>query len=161
MARGCIPSFGPAPRAYFGGDDTVADGGELILYAPGVCARYPRRMAARSARWDSTAGHTLLAHPEAWQPHGVSPLALTLGVLIKGDAPMIDGREAPRIHVRLATGMSSDECRALDVGYEDPDQVAREIEAAPADVIDEDRLVMHNAGSVLWRFRSANGQSES
>ena len=74
---------------------------------------------------------------------------------------MIDGREAPRIQVRLATGMSPDECRALAVGYEDPDQVAREIEAAPADVIDDDRLVMHNAGSVLWRFRSANGQNQS
>lgn len=154
------PELWTGAKGVFRGDDTVADGGELVLYAPGV-----REISAAHGRAIRQVGlhgwPYLLAHPEAWQPHGVSPLALTLGVLIKGDAPMIDGREMPRIDVRLATGISPDECRALDVGYEDPDQVAREIEAAPPDVIDDDRLVMHNAGSVLWRFRSTNGQNQS
>lgn len=154
------PELWTGAKGVFRGDDTVADGGELVLYAPGV-----REISANHGRAISRVGlhgwPYLLAHPEAWQPHGVSPLALTLGVLIKGDAPMIDGRETPRIDVRLATGLAPDECRALDVGYEDPDQVAREIEAAPPDVIDDNRLVMHNAGGILWRHRSPNGHKAS
>ena len=154
------PELWTGAKGVFRGDDTVADGGELVLYAPGV-----REISATHGRAISRVGlhgwPYLLAHPEAWQPHGVSPLSLTLGVLIKGDAPMVDGRETPRIDIRLATAIPPDECRALDVGYEDPDQVAREIEAAPPDVIDDDRLVMHNAGSILWRYQSANGQNES
>ena len=154
------PELWTGAKGVFRGDDTVADGGELILYAPGV-----REISAAHGRAIRQVGlhgwPYLLAHPEVWQPHGVSPLALTLGVLIKGDAPMVDGRETPRIDVRLATAIPPDECRALAVGYEDPDQVAREIDAAPADVIDDDRFVMHNAGSVLWRYRSANGQTEA
>ncbi len=150
------PELWTGAKGVFRGDDTVADGGELVLYAPGV-----REISAAHGRAIRQVGlhgwPYLLTHPEAWQPHGVSPLALTLGVLIKGDAPMIDGRETPRIDVRLATAIPPDECRALNVGYENPDVVAREIDAAPADVIDGDRLVMHNAGSVLWRYRSANG----
>ena len=154
------PELWTGAKGVFRGDDTVADGGELVLYAPGVSEISATH--GRAIRQVGLHGWPyLLAHPETWQPHGVSPLALTLGVLIKGDAPMVGGRETPRIDVRLATGLSPDECRALDVGYEDPDQVAREIETAPADVIDDDRLVMHNAGSILWRYRSANGQSDS
>ncbi len=154
------PELWTGAKGVFRGDDTVADGGELVLFAPGV-----RGISAAHGRAIGRVGlhgwPYLLAHPEVWQPHGVSPLALTLGVLIKGDAPMVDGRETPRIDVRLATSLSLDECRALDVGYESPDAVAREIDAAPADAIDGDRLVMHNAGSVLWRYRSANGASAS
>jgi nickel-dependent lactate racemase len=154
------PELWTGAKGVFRGDDAVADGGELVLYAPGV-----REISATHGRAIRQVGlhgwPYLLAHPQAWQPHGVSPLALTLGVLIKGDAPLVDGRERPRIDVRLATAIPPDECRALDVGYEDPDQVAREIDAAPADVIDDDRFVMHNAGSVLWRCRSSNGQSAS
>ena len=154
------PELWTGAKGVFRGDDTVADGGELVLYAPGV-----REISATHGRAIRQVGlhgwPYLLAHPEVWQPHGVSPLALTLGVLIKGDAPLVDGCETPRIDVRLATAIPPDECRALAVGYESPEEVAREIEAAPADTIHEDRLVMHNAGSVLWRHRSPNGQSAS
>ncbi len=154
------PELWTGAKGVFRGDDTVADGGELVLYAPAV-----REISANHGRAISQVGlhgwPYLLAHPEAWQPHGVSPLALTLGVLIKGDAPLVNGRETPRIDVRLATAIPPDECRALNVGYENPDAVAREIEESPPDTIHDDRLVMHNAGSILWRYRSPNGQSES
>ena len=56
-ARGCIPSFGPAPRASFGATTrwpTAANSSST----PPACARSPRRTAARSARWASTGGHT-------------------------------------------------------------------------------------------------------
>ena len=51
------------------------------------------------------------------------------------------------------------ECAALGVGYERPEDVGREIEGAQADTIEDDRLVVHNAGSVLWRYRSTNEAS--
>lgn len=154
------PELWTGAKGVFRGDDAVADGGELVLYAPGV-----REISATHGRAIRQVGlhgwPYLLAHPEAWQPHGVSPLALTLGVLIKGDAPLVDGRETPRIDVRLATAIPPEECRALDVGYENPEFVGREIDEAPADTIQDDRLVLHNAGSILWRYRSPNGESES
>ena len=144
------PELWTAAKGVFRGDDAVADGGELVLYAPGV-----REISAAHGQAISQVGFHgwpyLLSHTERWQPLGITPLSLTLGVLIKGDAPLVDGKESPRVDVRLATALGPDECDALGVGYESPDAVAHEIDEAPADGIEDDRLVMHNAGSVLWR----------
>ena len=146
------PELWTGAKGVFRGDDAVGDGGELVLYAPGV-----REISATHGDAISRVGlhgwPYLLAHLDKWQPLGISPLALTLGVLIKGDAPILDGRESPRIDVRLATALDPAQCRALGVGYECPDTVACEIRDAPADTIENDRLVMHNAGSILWRHR--------
>ncbi len=154
------PELWTGAKGVFRGDDAVADGGELVLYAPGV----HEISAAHGQAIGQVGLHGwpyLLEHTDEWQPRGITPLSLTLGVLIKGDAPLVDGHESPRIDVRLATALGPDECEALGVGYEDPDDVAHEIDESSADTIEDDRLVMHNAGSVLWRYRSENGHPES
>lgn len=152
------PELWTGAKGVFRGDDTVADGGELVLYAPGV-----REISATHGQAISQVGFHgwpyLLEHLDRWQPLGVTPLSLTLGVLLKGDAPLVDGMESPRIDVRLATAIQPTECAALGVGYERPEDVEREIDGAPADAIEDDRLVVHNAGSVLWRYRSTNEAS--
>ena len=152
------PELWTGAKGVFRGDDTVADGGELVLYAPGV-----REISATHGQAISQVGFHgwpyLLEHLDRWQPLGVTPLSLTLGVLLKGDAPLVDGMESPRIDVRLATAIQPAECAALGVGYERPEDVGREIEGAQADTIEDDRLVVHNAGSVLWRYRSTNEAS--
>ena len=55
--------------------------------------------------------------------------------------------------MRLATAIPQDECRALNIGYEDPDAVAEEIEAATPNQVDDGRLLVTGAGGVLWRHR--------
>ena len=63
------PELWTGAKGVFRGDDTVADGGELVLYAPGV-----REISATHGRAIRQVGlhgwPYLLAHPEAWQPHG-------------------------------------------------------------------------------------------
>ena len=42
----------------------------------------------------------------------------------------------------------------MNIGYEDPDAVAAEIAATPANAITDDRLIVRDAGGVLWRYRA-------
>ena len=68
---------------------------------------------------------------------------------------MAAGREVPRIDVRIATAIPADECARMNIGYEDPDAVAAEIAATSPNAITDDRLIVHDAGGVLWRYRAA------
>ena len=74
---------------------------------------------------------------------------------MKGEGRMANGREIPRIDVRIATAIPPDACARMNIGYEDPNAVAAEIAATPPNAITDDRLIIPNAGSLLWRHRAA------
>ena len=67
---------------------------------------------------------------------------------------MAAGREVPRIDVRIATAIPADACARMNIGYEDPDAIAAEIAATPPNAIADDRLIVRDAGGVLWRYRA-------
>ncbi len=133
-------------------EDAVRDGGELILWAPNI-RETSETHGALIRRVGFHAWPYLFANPDAWRAAPTPALPLTLSVIVKGDARLESGREIPRIHVRLATAIPKDECHELNIGYEDPDAVAEEIEAATPNEVDDDRLLVTGAGSVLWRHR--------
>ena len=67
---------------------------------------------------------------------------------VKGLGTYVDGEEAPRIKVILATGIPEEKCRKINLGYMNPDEIdiskweGRE---------DEGILVVHHAGEVLHK----------
>ncbi len=134
-------------------EDAVADGGELVVWAPNITSisdahgELIRRIGYHTYAY-------FLSKPAAWQAANATPLALNGSALMKGEGRMVDGREHPRIDVRIATAIPPDECARMNIGYEDPAAVAQEIAAAPPNTIHDDRLVIPNAGGVLWRCRA-------
>ncbi len=133
-------------------EDVVADGGELVVWAPNIDhisaahGELIRRIGYHSYAY-------FFAFPERWQAAGATPLALNGSALMKGEGRMQDDLEYPRIDVRIATAIPPDQCRAMNIGYEDPATVAAEIASAAANTIEDDRLVVHDAGDALWRHR--------
>ncbi len=133
-------------------EDAVRDGGELVLWAPNI-RETSETHGELIRRVGFHAWPYLFANSNAWRAAPTPALPLTLSVLVKGEARLESGREIPRIRVRLATAIPQDECRALNIGYEDPDAVAEEIEAATPNQVDDGRLLVTGAGGVLWRHR--------
>jgi len=72
---------------------------------------------------------------------------------LRGVGTFEDGIERPRIQVTLATGISEEECRAVNLGYRDPATIDPEDWAASAQ---PDRLVVPRAGEYLYRLRKSN-----
>ncbi len=128
-------------------EPVVADGGELIIYAPHIKEISVTHGAAIRAvgyhvrdyfvkQWDQFQGY----------PWGV----LAHSTHVRGVGTYENGIERPRIQVTLATGISEDECRAVNLGYRDPATIdpqqwaGREAEGI---------LVVPRAGEYLYRLK--------
>jgi nickel-dependent lactate racemase len=126
-------------------EPVVAPGGTLIIYAPHI-----REVSAVHGRILREIGYHVrdyfLADWDRFKryPWGV----LAHSTHVKGDGAFVDGIERPRINVALATGISAEECEALNLGYRDPATIRVE------DFINrEDEGILHvaNAGEILYR----------
>lgn len=128
-------------------EPVVADGGELIIYAPHI-------------------SHISITHGEAIRRIGYHVrdyfvkqmprfLDVPRGVMahsthVKGVGTYDDGVEKPRIKVTLATGIGEAECRAINLGYRD----VRDIDVAKwMDRTDEGKLYVPKAGETLFRLK--------
>ena len=105
-------------------EPAIADGGEVIIYAPhlheverGARQADPSRSATTCATTSSPAGTSSSTCPGACWP--TPPTSRAAGTY-EG------GVERPRIQVTLATGISEERCRALNLGYRDPRSIAPE-----------------------------------
>jgi len=134
-------------------EPVVADGGELIIYAPHVkeVSRVHGEALSRvgyhtrdyiESHWDE------LQH----EPWGV--LAHSTHLRGAGTYDPATGEETPRVTVTLATAFPEQECRELGLGYRDPatldlaDYQGRE---------DEGILVVPKAGEMLFRLATPAG----
>ena len=70
--------------------------------------------------------------------------------LVKGAGTYVDGVEAARINVALATRIPEARCKAVNLGYMDPDTVDPETWKSRED---EGILVVPRAGELLHRLR--------
>jgi len=134
-------------------EPVVADGGELIIYAPHVkeVSRVHGEALSRvgyhtrdyiESHWDE------LQH----EPWGV--LAHSTHLRGAGTYDPATGEEKPRVTVTLATAIPEQECRELGLGYRDPATLD------PADYEgrqDEGILVVPKAGEMLFRLRAVSG----
>jgi len=129
-------------------EPVVADGGELIIYAPHI-----REISVTHGAIIREIGYHCLPYFLAqWDrfkdyPWGV----LAHSTHVRGIGAYEDGVEKPRVSVTLATGIPEDVCRQVSLGYRDPASIdvddwrGRE---------DEGRLYMPKAGEMLYKLKN-------
>ncbi len=127
-------------------EPVVADGGELIIYAPHIS----EISLAHGPVIEEIGYHTLEYFLKQWDrfkdyPWGI----LAHSTHVRGIGSYDDGVERPRVEVTLASGISEETCRRVNLGYRDP---------ASIDIADwqgreaEGRLYVPKAGEMLYRL---------
>jgi len=136
-------------------EPVVADGGEVIIYAPHI------------KEVSFTHGHLLdeigyhcrdyfTAQPERFAKYPGGVLAHSTHVKGLGRYDAATGVETPRVQVTLATGIPEERCRRINLGYRDPKTIdvakwmGRESEGI---------LVVPRAGEMLYRLSSTRAAS--
>jgi nickel-dependent lactate racemase len=128
-------------------EPVVADGGELIIYAPHIT----EVSYTHGEILDQIGYHVrdyFVKQMDRFRhiPGGV----MAHSTHLKGAGTFEDGVEHPRIQVTLATGIPEERCRRLNLGYRDPRSIRiAEWEGREAEGI----LVVHKAGEILYRLR--------
>jgi len=137
-----------AGKAMYKLEPIAADGGTLIIYAPHIT-----EISYTHGKFlDQIGYHTrdyFLKRMDQFADIPRSVLAHSTHV--KGIGTFIDGAERPRINVVLATGISRERCRKVNLGYMNPDQIDI---ANYENKEDKDILLVHHAGEVLHRLSS-------
>lgn len=128
-------------------EPVVADGGEVIIYAPHI-----REISVTHGKLIGEIGYHVrdyfLAQMDRFRhiPRGV----LAHSTHVRGVGTMIDGVERPRISVTLASGISEDACRNVNLGYRDPRTINMD---EWKDREKEGVLFVPKAGEILYRLK--------
>jgi nickel-dependent lactate racemase len=142
-----------AAKGMYKAEPAVEEGGEVIIYAPGVT----QISYTHGAIIEKIGYHCRDYFLKQWErfrdvPHGV--LAHSIHVRGEGTFDAASGREASRIQVTLATGIPEEMCRRVNLGYVNPASIhIEEWEGRE----DEGIKVIPRAGEILQRVRSAAG----
>jgi len=144
-----------AAKGMYKVEPAVADGGEVVIYAPHV-----HEVSHTHGRLiDEVGYHCKDYFLKQWErfrdvPGGI--LAHSTHVKGLGTYDAATGKETPRIRVTLATGIPREHCERIALGYLDPATV--DVEAWKKD---PDTLVVPRAGEMLYRIRtsSSNGRT--
>jgi nickel-dependent lactate racemase len=128
-------------------EPVVADGGEIIVYAPHV-SRISRAhgLVIREIGYHVRDYFVKQMASFARVPRGI----LAHSTHVRGVGAYDEGVERPRIRVTLATGISEAECRAVNLGYRDPRTVDVD---AWRDRAAEGVLHVERAGETLYRLQ--------
>ncbi len=135
-----------AAKGFYKLEPVVADGGEVIIYAPWIT-----EIAQMHPEIYELGYHCRDYFVKQWDrfkdyPWGV--LAHSTHLRGAGTYDPETGVEELRVTVTLATAIPEEVCRAANLGYLDPASV--DVEALSAD---PDTFVVPNAGEVLFRLR--------
>ncbi len=130
-------------------EPVVADGGEVIIYAPHI-----REVSYTHGRLIDEIGYHcrdyFLAQPERFAKYPGGVLAHSTHVKGQGTYDAATGVEHSRVTVTLATGISPERCRRINLGYRDPASIdvgtwqGHERESV---------LVVPRAGEMLYRLK--------
>ena len=128
-------------------EPVVADGGELIIYAPHLS-----EISVIHGDLIREVGYHvrdyIIKQPERFGhiPRGV----LAHSTHVRGSGTYEDGIEKPRVQVTLASQISKEVCESINLGYRDPDSI--DIESF-ANREDEGILLVRKAGEQLHRLQ--------
>jgi Uncharacterized conserved protein len=130
-------------------EPVVADGGEVIIYAPHI-----HEFSVVHGAYIREIGYHVrdyfVKQPGRFDHIPAGVRAHSTHLRGQGSYDPASGVETPRIQVSLATGISEADCRAVNLGYRDP---------ASIDVAEwskrqnDDLLVVPRAGEFLYRIR--------
>jgi nickel-dependent lactate racemase len=136
-----------AAKAMYKTEPVVADGGEVIIYAPHL-----REVSyTHGALIDEVGYHVrdyFLGQWERFKAYPGSILAHSTHVKGAGTYDREWGVERARITVTLATGIPEEHCARINLGYRDPRSI-RPAEWAGRE--EEGVLVVEHAGELLYR----------
>jgi nickel-dependent lactate racemase len=126
----------------------VADGGTLIIYAPHIS----EISYTHGKIIDKIGYHTRDYFLKQMDKFADIPrCVMAHSTHVKGIGTYIDAIERARINVALATGISRERCRRVNLGYMNPKQIdIRNYENKE----DKGVLTVHNAGEILYRLSS-------
>jgi len=141
-----------AGKGMYKSEPVVADGGEVIIYAPHVTevSRVHGKMI------DEVGYHCrdyFLAQWDRFKKYPGGILAHSTHVKGNGTYDAAAGVEDPRVQVTLATGISPEHCERVNLGYTDPARVDRRDYEGDAKT-----LVIPRAGEMLYRIKTTNHQ---
>jgi lactate racemase len=135
-----------AAKGFYKVEPIVADGGQVVLYAPHV-----EEISATHPEIDQIGYHCRDYFVKQWDRFKVVPwgvLAHSTHLRGAGTYDEHTGTEHDRVTVTLATGIPSERVRAVNLDYLDPAEVDPDGWAA-----DPDTLVVPRAGEDLFRLR--------
>lgn len=134
-----------AAKGFYKLEPVVADGGEVILYAPHVT-----QIAAMHPEINEIGYHVRDYFVKQWDRFkDVHWGVLAHSTHLRGAGTWDEAEgERPRVTVTLATGIPEDVVRAANLSYLDP----REVDVAAFEA-DPETLVVPQAGEVLFRLR--------
>lgn len=135
-------------KAMYKLEPAVADGGELIIYAPHLDT-----VSITHGRYIYDLGYHVLPYfLKQWDTYRNYPTSVIAhSTHVKGIGEFENGIETPRIQVTLASRLSREDCQTLNLGYRNPDDIK------PADWSnreDEGVLFVPKAGETLYRVRA-------
>ncbi len=139
-----------AAKGMYKAEPVVADGGEVIIYAPHITEfSYTHGKIIEEIGY-----HVRDYFVKQWDrfkhyPWGV--LAHSTHLRGMGEYDAATGIESPRIQVTLATGIPAERCARVNLGYLDPCTIRPEEWLAHAE---PDTLVIPKAGEQLYRLRA-------
>lgn len=130
-------------------EPVVANGGELIIYAPHIS----EVSVSHGDLIEQIGYHTrdyFLANWEEFKdlPWGI----LAHSTHVRGIGTMENGVEKPRVKVTLASQISPETCAKINLGYCDPNSI--DVESF-ANKEDEGILLVRKAGEMLYRLKDA------
>jgi nickel-dependent lactate racemase len=129
-------------------EPVVADGGELIIYAPHLT----QISVTHGKRIEEIGYHVRDYFTQQWDrfkevPWGV----LAHSTHVRGTGTFVDGIERPRVQVTLATGLPRAVCERIYLGYRDPASIDVESFAGREN---EGVLLVRKAGEQLYRLEN-------
>jgi nickel-dependent lactate racemase len=129
-------------------EPVVADGGELIIYAPHVT-----EVSVTHGKTLLEVGYHCRDYFQAqWDRFGTFPWGVIAHAThVRGLGTFVDGREQCRIQVTVASGIPEAVCRQINLGYRDPATIDVE---SYANREDEGVLLVRKAGEMLYRLAS-------
>jgi nickel-dependent lactate racemase len=133
-----------AAKAMYKVDPAVADGGEVVIYAPhlGVVSHVHGAYIAEAGY------HVRDTYLKQWERYKHLPLGvLAHGTHLRGSGTYEDGIERARVDVALATAIPRAETERLALRYVDPATID------PRAYADAGWMVVPNAGEILYRVR--------
>jgi len=128
-------------------EPVVADGGELIIYAPHI-----HEIALAHGRIIEEIGyHTRDYFLKQWDRFRHYPWGVVAhSTHVRGIGSYEDGVERCRVRVTLATGIPEATCRKINLGYRDPASIDPQ---AYADREAEGILLVPHAGEMLYKLK--------
>lgn len=150
MAPSMYDEIWVAGKCMYKLEPVVADGGELIIYG-----KHIHEVSVTHGKLIAQVGYHVRDYflkqmdKFAHIPGGI----LAHSTHVRGMGAYENGIEKPRVQVTLATAIPESECRAINLGYRDPDSIDPE---AWRDKEEEGLLLVPNAGEILYRLTAGH-----